>query len=145
MTGSSFFSRACWVRLRPNWSRTSDPEGLLDLDRGEAALERSVLLEVLTVLVEGGRSDGLQLTASQHRLEDRRRVDRALGGTCADERVELVDEQDDVAAGADLLEHLLEALLEVTAVACTGQYRTHIECEHLRVFQYLADITFVNL
>ncbi len=26
MTGSSFFSRASWVRLRPNWSRTSDPE-----------------------------------------------------------------------------------------------------------------------
>ena len=27
MTGSSFFSRACWVRLRPNWSSTSEPEG----------------------------------------------------------------------------------------------------------------------
>jgi hypothetical protein len=34
-----------------------------------------------------------------------------------DERVDLVDEQDDVAAGADLLEHLLETLLEVAAVA----------------------------
>ena len=25
MTGSSFFSRASWVRLRPNWSSTSEP------------------------------------------------------------------------------------------------------------------------
>ena len=28
MTGSSFFSRASWVRLRPNWSSTSEPDGL---------------------------------------------------------------------------------------------------------------------
>ena len=26
-TGSSLPSRACWVRLRPNWSSTSDDEG----------------------------------------------------------------------------------------------------------------------
>ena len=31
MTGSSFFSRASWVRLRPNWSRTSDPVGVVSL------------------------------------------------------------------------------------------------------------------
>ena len=90
---------------------------LLDLDRLEAALEGGVLLEVLAVLVERGGADGLQLAAGEHRLEDRRRVDGALGGTGTDERVELVDEQDDVAAGADLLEHLLQALLEVAAVA----------------------------
>ena len=28
MTGSSLESRAAWVRLRPNWSRTSDVEGV---------------------------------------------------------------------------------------------------------------------
>ena len=27
ITGSSFFSRASCVRLRPNWSRTSEPDG----------------------------------------------------------------------------------------------------------------------
>jgi hypothetical protein len=91
--------------------------GLLDLDRLEAALERGVLLEVLAVLVERGGADGLQLAAGQHRLEDAGGVDRALGGAGTDEGVDLVDEQDDVAAGGDLLEDLLEALLEVTAVA----------------------------
>ena len=44
-----------------------------DLDRLEAALQRGVLLEVLAVLVERGRTDGLQLAAGQHRLEDARR------------------------------------------------------------------------
>src|SRR3954453_400588 len=53
--------------------------GLGDLDRLEAALERCVLLEVLAVLVERGRTDRLQLASSQHRLEDGGRVGRALG------------------------------------------------------------------
>src|SRR5699024_9969816 len=86
--------------------------GLGDLDRLEAALERGVLLDVLAVLVERRRADRLELAAGEHRLEDRGGVDRALGGTGTDERVDLVDEEDDVAARADLLENLLEALLE---------------------------------
>ena len=100
---------------------------LLDLDRLEPALERGVLLEVLAVLVERGGADGLELTAGEHRLEDDGGVDRALGGTRTDERVQLVDEQDDVAAGADLLQHLLEALLEVAAVAGAGDERAEVE------------------
>ena len=100
---------------------------LLDLDRLEPALERGVLLEVLAVLVERGRADGLELTAGEHRLEDGRGVDRTFGGTRTDERVQLVDEQDDVAAGADLLQHLLQALLEVTAVAGAGDERAEVE------------------
>src|SRR5260370_838342 len=67
-----------------------------DLDGLEPALERSVLLQVLAVLIQRRRADRLQLTAGQHRLEDRRRVDRALGGARSDQRVQLVDEQDDV-------------------------------------------------
>jgi hypothetical protein len=73
---------------------------LVDLDRLEAALERGVLLDVLAVLVERGGADGLQLAAREHRLEDAGRVDGALGGTGTDERVDLVDEEDDVAARA---------------------------------------------
>jgi hypothetical protein len=113
---------------------------LLDLDRLEAALEGGVLLEVLAVLLEGGRADRLELSAGQHRLEDARRVDRALGGTRPDERVQLVDEQDDVAAGADLLQDLLEALLEVTAVARPGHQRAEVEGVHLLALEGLGHL-----
>ena len=71
---------------------------LLDADLLEAPLERGVALEVLAVLVERRRADRLQLAAGERRLEDRGGVDRALGRARADEVVELVDEQDDVAA-----------------------------------------------
>jgi hypothetical protein len=37
MTGSSFFSRASWVRLRPNWSSTSEPDGLAAAAAGGGA------------------------------------------------------------------------------------------------------------
>ena len=130
------------VRLVPVAQALEDLDGvrqrrLGDLDRLEAALERGVLLQVLAVLVERGGADGLQLAAGQHRLEDRGRVDRALGGTGTDEGVDLVDEQDDVAAGADLLEDLLQPLLEVTAVAAAGHQRAEVERVELLVLQRL--------
>ena len=71
--------------------------GRIDDDRLEAALERAVLLDVLAVLVERRRADALQLAARQRRLEHVGRVDRAFGRAGADERVQLVDEQDDAA------------------------------------------------
>src|SRR5262249_43519848 len=100
---------------------------LVHADLLEASLERGVPLEVLAVLVESRCADRLQLPARESRLQDRSGVDRALGGTGADEVVELVDEQDDVAALGDLLHHLLEALLELAAVLRAGHQRRKVE------------------
>ena len=68
---------------------------LLDLHHLEAAGQRRVLLEVLLVLGPGRGRDGAQLAAGQGRLEQVGRV--ALPGLAAgaDQRVRLVDEQDD--------------------------------------------------
>ena len=90
--------------------------GLLDLDRLEPPLEGGVLLQVLAVLVERRGADRLQLAPGEHRLQYRGGVDGTLGRARTDEGVQLVDEQDDVAAGADLLQDLLEALFEVAPV-----------------------------
>ena len=109
--------------------------GLLDADLLEAPLERRVALEVLAVLVERRRADRLQLAAGERRLEDRGGVDRALGRAGADEVVQLVDEQDDVAALGDLLHHLLQALLELTAVLRAGDERGEVERVDLLVLQ----------
>src|SRR6185437_249425 len=63
-----------------------------------------------------------------------------LGRTGADERVDLVDERDDVAAGADLLGDLLQALLEVAAVAGAGDERAEVERVELLVLQRLRHV-----
>src|SRR5205823_9731645 len=106
----------------------------------EATLQRAVALEVLAVLLEGGRADRLQLTAGQRRLQNRSGVDRALGGTRADEVVQLVDEQDDVAALGDLLHHLLQALLEFSAVLRAGDEGGQIEGVDLLALQKLGNV-----
>ena len=120
--------------------------GLLDRrlvhpDLLEAPLQRGVALQVLAVLVERRGADGLQLAAGQRRLEDRRGVDRALGGTRADQVVQLVDEQDDVAALGDLLHHLLEALLELAAVLGPGHQGRQVERVDLLAAQQLRHLT----
>ena len=109
--------------------------GLLDADLLETPLKGGVPLEVLAVLVEGRRADGLQLAARQRRLEDAGGVDGALGRTRADEIVQLVDEQDDVAALGDLLHHLLEALLELAAVLGTGDQGRQVQRVDLLVLE----------
>src|SRR3954465_7104338 len=66
---------------------------------------------------------------------------RPLGRGGAGEGGGLVDEQRDVAAGADLLEHLLEALLEVPAVARAGHPRPEVEGVELLVLERLGPLT----
>ena len=114
--------------------------GLLDLDLLEAALQGGVALEVLAVLVERGRADRLQLAAGQRRLQDGGGVDRALGGAGADEVVELVDEEDDVAALGDLLHHLLQALLELAAVLGARDQGGQVERVDLLVLEQLGHL-----
>ena len=114
--------------------------GLVHADLLEAPLQRRVALEVLAVLVERGGADGLQLAPGQRRLEDRGGVDGPLGRARADQVVQLVDEQDDVAALGDLLHHLLQALLELAAVLGAGHQGGQVEGVDLLVLQQLRDL-----
>ena len=111
---------------------------LVDVDLLEAANERPILLEILPVFLVGGRADAAQRARGQRRLEQVRSVHRAARGrTCADHGVDLVDEHDRAGIGFELLDHLLEALLEVAAVARPGQERAHIEREHGRALEHV--------
>ena len=101
--------------------------GRLDHHGLEPPLERAVLLDVLAVLVERGRADALQLAPGERRLEHVARVDGAFGGAGADQRVQLVDEQDDLLVLGDLVHHRLEPLLELAAVLGAGDDRRHVE------------------
>ena len=102
--------------------RLADEHGL------EAPLERGVLLDVRAVLVERRRADRAQLAAGEHRLQQVAGRDRALRRARADDRVELVDEEDDLAlARGDLGEHGLEPLLELAAVLRARDERADVE------------------
>ncbi len=114
---------------------------LADVDLLEPALERGVLLDVLAVLVERRGTDHAQLAARQHRLQHVGRRDRSLAAAGAHERVQLVDERDDLAVGVvDLLEHGLQALLELAAVLGAGDQSGEVERHELLVLERVGDV-----
>ena len=113
---------------------------LVDHDRLEASLEGGVALDVLAELVERGGADALQLAAGERRLEDVGGVDGAFGGAGADQRVQLVDEEDGVVRAAQLLDDLLEALLELAAVLGAGDQRADVEGQDALVEERLRDV-----
>ena len=69
---------------------TQDFDGVVDgrlthIHRLETALQGGVPFDVFAVLVEGGGTDALQLTASEGRLEDVGGVDRPLSSAGTDQ------------------------------------------------------------
>ena len=145
-----------------NQRRVRDPDAVVDLvalpqaaqdadrlldrrlvhdDRLEAPLQRRVLLDVLAVLVERGRADGVELAAREHRLEQVAGVHGALGRPGADHRVELVDEEDDPpVAVLDLLEDRLQALLELAAVLGARDERPEVQPHDPLVLERLGHV-----
>src|SRR5215467_1352796 len=115
---------------------------LAHLHRLETAFERRVLFDVLPVLVERSRTDGVELSARQHRLQHVRRVDGALCRSRADHRMKLVDEEDHLTLGVgDFLEDGLQALLEFAAIFRPGHEGAHVERNDtlvLETFGYIA-------
>ena len=111
--------------------------GLVDVHRLEAALERGVLLDVLAVLVGRRGADDLDLAARQGRLEDAGGVDGALRRARADDGVDLVDEEDDVAGLLHLGDDPLETVLELAAVLGAGHERGHVKRPDLLVAQHV--------
>ena len=120
----------------------SSTRRLAHQDLLEAALQRGVLLDVLAVLVERGGADHPQLAAGQHRLDHVAGVHRALAGRAgADDRVQLVDERDDLPGGVgDLLEDGLEPLLELAAVLRAGHHRAEVERDDALAAQRLGHV-----
>ena len=123
-----------------------DRDGVLDgrlvhHDRLETAFQCRVFLDILAVLVEGRRADAVQLTARQHGLEQVARIHRAVGLARADDGVQFIDEEDDLALGLlDLVQDALQALLELAAVFCARDQRAHVQAEHGAVFQVFGHV-----
>ena len=101
---------------------------LADHDRLEATLEGRILLDVLAVLVERRRTDAAEFTAGQHRLQEVAGIHCTFRRAGADDRVKLIDEEQDLAVRLrDLIEDALEAFLELTAVFRTSNQGAHVE------------------
>jgi len=100
---------------------------LLDKHCLEPPLERSVFLEVFTVLVQGGGSDALEFSPRERWLEHVGGIDGAFGTAGTYDGMEFIDEQDDIARGCYLFHDTLEALFKFTAVLCASHDGGHVQ------------------
>ena len=106
----------------------------------EAARQRAVALD-LAVLGQRGGADHPQLAAGEHRLQHVRGVHRALGAAGPQDRVQLVDEDDDAALGVgDLREHGLQPLLELAAVLRAGDHAGQVQRDQAGADQRARDL-----
>jgi hypothetical protein len=121
------------VRLEAALQPLQNLDGLVDrglhhVDLLETPREGVILLEHAAVLVVGGGADALELPGGKHRLQQVGCVERAARCRArADHGVDLVDEENRVRVVHQLLQHCLEALLEVAAVLRAGEKRAHVE------------------
>jgi hypothetical protein len=119
---------------------------LVDVDLLEPAHQGAVLFKVLAELLVGGRAHAAQRAGGQRRLQQVGGVHRpAAGRAGADDGVDLVDEQDSVGVVLQLLDHLLDPLFEVAAVAGAGQQRPHVQREHGRAGQHVGHVVIDDL
>ncbi len=81
---------------------------LVDIDFLELPHQSAILLEMLPVFLVGGRAHAADRARGQRRLEQVRGVHRsARSGARADDRMNLVDEQDRVRMSLELFQDLL--------------------------------------
>ena len=114
---------------------------LADVDLLKAALKCRIFLDVLTVFVECGGANHAQLAAREHRLDHVARVHRAFGPASANDRMEFVDEGNDLAFGiGDLLEHRLQTLFELAAVLRSCEHRPNIKRNQALVLETLGNV-----
>ena len=118
---------------------------LMHLDRLETTFESRILLDVLAVLVSGGSANGLQLATGQHGLQHVGSAKSTVCRASAHNGVDLIDEQHDVTAGLNLLEHLLQAFLEIATVTRTSHHGAQIQRIDLLALQRLRNVAGVDL
>ncbi len=119
---------------------------LIDIDLLEAPHQGAVLFEILPIFLVGGRADAAQRARRQSWLQQVRgihRTARCRPGT--NHRMNFIDEENRLGMGFDFLHHLLEALLEITAIPRPREQRPHIQRINRGIGQHIRHVTIDDL
>ncbi len=92
-----------------------------------------------------GRADAADFAARQRRLQDVGGVERPFRRAGSDQRVELVDEHDDVRVLGELLHDRLEALFELAAIFGTGDDQRDVQGQDPLVGEEVRHVTVDDL
>ena len=107
----------------------------------ETPFESLVLLEIFLKLVERRGADGPQFAPGEGRFEDVRGIHRPRRLAGADQRVNLVDEEQNLAlAGGDLLHDGFQTLFELALILGARDQGSHVERVDRLRFQVLGNV-----
>ena len=117
---------------------------LADVDWLETPLKCSVLLDMFTVLFCRSCADDLDFSTRQRWLQDGRGVDGAFCGTCTNDGVNLVNEEDVILGFLQLSNNLLHAVLKLTAILRTSYQTCQVKRPNLLSAQDVRNVTGCN-
>ena len=107
----------------------------------ETTLQRRVLLNILTVLIQRRGSDTVEFASGQHGLQHIARVHRAICLACPYDQVQLIDEQDDLSFTlSHFFQDRFQTFLKFAPVLGARYQRAHVQRENLLILQSLRHI-----
>ena len=119
---------------------------LIHCNHLETALQSLVRLEILLILVQGSRADSPEFSTRERRLKDIGRIHRARRPSSTHQRMDFINEQDDLSVTVhNLLHYTFEPFLEFALIFRTCDERTKVERIYLTVLQILRNISVNNL
>ena len=102
----------------------------------KAAGEGGVFLHIFAVFIQRGGANAMQLPPCKGGFDQVRGIHRAIRFARANQRVHLVDEQDDLARGGfDFLQDRFQTFFKLTTILRPGDQRAHIQRHQLFVAQ----------
>ena len=113
----------------------------IDRHRLETTFERCILFDVPPVLIEGRRTDDLELTTGQGRLQDIRRIECTLSTASTDDGMQLIDKEQNLSVLHGFGDDALDALLKLTAVLRARDHAGDIERHDTLLQDGIRDIT----
>ncbi len=117
---------------------------LLDDDRLEATFECRVFFDMLAVFVHRRRTDKMELTPRQRRLQHIGSIERALSGARSSKQVKLIDKHDDIFLAFELINDFFQTLLKLAPVFRAGNHGGEIELYDTPVEQMVRDFLARN-
>src|SRR5205807_1004906 len=111
----------------------------------ESALQSGILLDVFSIFVQRSGADGTQLSARKRRFQHVGSVNSAFGGARADQRMQFVDKENDLAGRVfDFLQHRLQAVLKFAAIFSSGKHGSQIKRDYALIFEDLGHVARDN-
>ena len=126
-----------------------DRQGLLrrrlsHLHRLEPPFQGRVLLNMLAVFIQGCRADALDFSPAQRRFQDVRGIQAAFRAAGADDRMNFVNEQQDIAGLVQLVQHVFHPLLKFAPVLGARHHAADIQAQHPLAQQHFRHIPLGN-